>query len=243
MLDEVEGAEAHAVAAESRLRHFLSDAAHELRTALAGVQAAAERLLLAEPDRVQREELSVTVIREARRASRLVEDMLTMARIDLGPDLHRTPTDLLDLSHAIIATKRLSHPGATITVEGVAVSALVDSDRYSKVLNNLIDNALHATAKHRAHIQVRVALDATAIYVDVSDNGPGIPAADAERIFDWLVRIDPARPGHCGGVGLGLPIARGIARAHGADLICLIPRRTWRALPNHPAPTRPSHRP
>jgi len=220
MLDEVEGAENQAVAAEARLRSFLSDAAHELRTPLTGVQAAAERLLLADPDRAQREQLSVTVIRETRRASRLVEDMLTMARIDQGLDLHRRPADLLALTEAVVATKRLSQPDATITVNGHAITTVVDSDRYTQVLDNLLDNAVHA-AGPRAAITVRVAAADHSVQVDVTDNGPGVPRQDADRIFDRLVRIDTSRAAHTGGFGLGLPIARGIARAHGGDLVCL----------------------
>lgn len=220
MLDEVEGAEAKALAAETRLRHFLSDAAHELRTPLAGVQAAAERLLLAEPDRSQREQLSVTVIRETRRASRLVEDMLTMARIDQGLDLNREPVDLFGLTQRVVATKQLRHPDARITVDGSRVEADVDSDRYTQVLDNLLDNAVHAAGPH-ARIRVLVSAEATSALVDVNDNGPGVRPDDAERIFDRLVRIDPSGASH-GGFGFGLPIARGIARAHGGDLAYLV---------------------
>lgn len=201
----------------------MSDAAHELRTPLTGVQAAAERLLLADPGRAVREQLSVTVIQEARRASRLVEDMLTMARIDQGLDLHRRPAELLALTRSTVQTKQLSHPGARISVDGHPVQVLVDADRYTQVLDNLLDNAIHAAGPH-ATIGVGISTNDADVQVDVVDDGPGIAAADNERIFDRLVRADPARTSHTGGYGLGLPIARGIARAHGGDLT-LAPHR------------------
>lgn len=114
MLDEVEGAERQSRRAEQRLRAFLSDAAHELRTPLAGVQAAAERLLRGGEDRQQREELSVTVIREARRASRLADDLLTMARIDSGLELHRAPVELRRVASGVVevAGSRTPTPGS-----------------------------------------------------------------------------------------------------------------------------------
>lgn len=218
MLDEVEGAETAAVAAEQRLRTFLSDAAHELRTPLTGVQAAAERLLRGDGDRARTEELSVTVIREARRAGRLVDDMLTMARIDAGLELNRSTHDLAALARRVAATAELRHPGRTVTVAPGSVHACVDGDRLVQVLDNLVDNAVHAGA---GTVAITVAADRDAAddvaVVDVVDDGPGIPPAEHERVFERLVRLDDARSGGTGS-GLGLPIARGIAEAHGGSL-------------------------
>jgi two-component system, OmpR family, sensor kinase len=215
MLDEVEGAERQARRAEHRLRAFLSDAAHELRTPLAGVQAAAERLLRGAEDRTQREELSVTVIREARRASRLADDLLTMARIDSGLDLHRAPVDLRALADGVADVARLANPDARLEVAGDPAVVAADPDRVTQVLTNLVDNAMHAT-HHRGRVVLSVVPGQHGAAVDVADDGPGVPAADAERVFERLVRLDPARSG--GGSGLGLSIARGIAEAHGGTL-------------------------
>jgi two-component system OmpR family sensor kinase len=217
MLDEVEGAETSAVAAEHRLRTFLSDAAHELRTPLTGVQAAAERLLRGDGDRASTEELSVTVIREARRAGRLVDDMLTMARIDSGLELDRAPHDLRPLAERVAATAELRHPGSSITVAGAPdLLAPVDPDRLVQVLTNLVENAL-AAAGPAATVQLRLGSTGDRAVVDVRDDGPGIPEADRDRVFERLVRLDPARSSPTGS-GLGLPIARGIAEAHGGSL-------------------------
>lgn len=127
---------------------------------------------------------------------------------------------LLALTEAVVATKRLSQPNCDITVNGHPIKTLVDSDRYTQVLDNLLDNAVHAAGPHAA-ITVRVAAADHSVRVDVTDNGPGLCQQDTERIFDRLVRIDTSRAAHTGGFGLGLPIARGIARAHGGDLVCL----------------------
>jgi two-component system OmpR family sensor kinase len=215
MLDEVEGAERQARTAEHRLRAFLSDAAHELRTPLAGVQAAAERLLRGVDDRQQREELSVTVIREARRAGRLADDLLTMARIDSGLELHRVPVDLTGLAARVADVARLAHPAAHVDVAGDAETVEADPDRITQVLTNLVDNALAATGG-RGHVAMTLARTTQAVTVDVVDDGPGVPPADAERVFERLVRLDPSRSS--GGSGLGLSIARGIAEAHGGTL-------------------------
>ncbi len=219
MLDEVEGAERAARSAEHRLRAFLSDAAHELRTPLAGVQAAAERLLRGVDDRQQREQLSVTVIREARRASRLADDLLTMARIDSGLELDRVPVVVDDLAGRVADVARLAHPGARLEVVGAAGSVEADPDRITQVLTNLVDNALAAT-HGRGPVSMTLARTPDALTVDVADDGPGVPAADAERVFERLVRLDASRSS--GGSGLGLSIARGIAEAHGGTLV-LVP--------------------
>lgn len=224
MLDEVEGAETTALAAERRLRTFLSDAAHELRTPLTGVQAAAERLLRGDGDRARTEELSVTVIREARRAGRLVDDMLTMARIDAGLELDRTPQDLGALAARAAATAQLRHPGAIVVVQSPEpVTAAVDADRIVQVLSNLCDNAVNAGAR-TVRIDVARTADRSSVEasVDIVDDGPGVPEAERERVFQRLVRLDPARSG-AGGSGLGLPIARGIAEAHGGRLELVAP--------------------
>ncbi|MER7071163.1 HAMP domain-containing sensor histidine kinase [Terrabacter sp. NPDC000476] len=254
MLDAVEGAEQHAIDAEQRLRHFLSDAAHELRTPIAGVQAASEHLLRADPPREEREQTLTTLVREARRAGRLVDDMLLMARIDRGLALRPVPVDLTALVHSAVEPRRLRHPGATLTVEGAPLVVTADPDRVVQVVGNLVDNAVRAAGPTgRVHVAVRPngtaagtatgttsgtadtgttsrTTDGTSTdaVVTVEDDGPGIPAGDRERVFERLVRLDDARARSADatsgvGAGLGLTIARGIARAHGGDLVATAP--------------------
>ncbi|UBQ04154.1 sensor histidine kinase [Curtobacterium sp. TXMA1] len=221
MLDAVEGAEAQAVAAEERVRGFLSDAAHELRTPVAGVRAAADTLVRSGgDDPATTEVLAVHVVRQADRAARLVDDMLTMARLDRGIALDRRTTDLVPWLRAEVDRLELRLPGVALHTElpSGAVVAEVDPDRLAQVLGNLVDNAARATGGTGT---VRVTLDeddGEAVLV-VEDDGPGIPLADRERVFDRLVRLQDSRDVRSGGAGLGLPIARGIATAHGGTLV------------------------
>ena len=216
MLDEVEGAEQSAMQSEQRLREFLSDAAHELRTPVAGMQAAAESLLRNQTTRAGREELAVQVVREARHAARLVDDMLLMSRVDQGLDLVRRPLDLAEAARTA-AARPLTRDGATVHVTAPETWVLADADRIAQVLGNLLANACRVA--DTVHIDVR-GEDGAHVVLDVTDDGPGVPAADRERIFERMVRLDEGRDRHAGGVGLGLPVARGIAEAHGGTLTC-----------------------
>ncbi|GAA5153612.1 hypothetical protein GCM10023340_35870 [Nocardioides marinquilinus] len=220
MLDEVVGAEERAVASEARLRSFLSDAAHELRTPVAGVQATAEQLLRDDPPRAEREQALLALIRATRRAGRLVDDLLLMARIDRGLDLQRAEVDLAEVADEVLDERRHRHLSARLVREGGPLLVEGDHDRLVQVVANLVDNALQATGG-QGQVVVRLdAVDDGAARLDVADDGPGVPPEQRERVFERLVRLENghARPD---GAGLGLPIARGIARSHGGDLVCL----------------------
>lgn len=221
VLDAVVGAEERAVASEHRLRTFLSDAAHDLRTPLTGAQAAAEHVLREDPPREERERVLTTLVRETRRAGRLVEDMLLMTRIDQGLELRRERLRPGAVAAEVLAARELGLPGVTLTLddEGPEVAEVVgDRDRLSRLLGNLVDNAAQAGA---TRVAVVVTTDPAAgqVVLAVEDDGPGVPPTERERVFERMVRLDEARSG-AGGSGLGLPIARGIARAHGGDLVC-----------------------
>jgi two-component system, OmpR family, sensor kinase len=229
MLDALEGterqaraAEARAVASEARTRQFVADAAHELRTPLAGVQAAAEASVTAGLPEPERQRLHLLLVRETHRAARLVEDLLALARIDAGQQPRREPVELVELARAEAERARLRSPGVDIVIGGEPITVWADAQQVSQVLGNLLDNARrHATGR----IDVLVAQATGSAVVTVADDGPGIPPADRERVFDRLVRLDVARARANGqsGAGLGLAIARGFARAHGGDLLCLPP--------------------
>ncbi|MGZ0147275.1 ATP-binding protein [Kribbella sp. WER1] len=221
MLDALEGAEqtartaergARASAgtarlAEDRMREFVADAAHELRTPIAGLQTAAETLIQLGPDATaaQREELELLLVRESRRAGTLVGDLLELSRIDAGLQLHRSPVDLRRLADAQAARLRLVAPEITVDLRGAAtVSA--DEDRLTQILTNLVDNARQAGAH-----ALRITVATSGILVE--DDGPGVPPEARERIFSRLVHGP-----HSKGAGLGLAIARGLAEAHGGTL-------------------------
>ncbi len=227
MLDELENAALVAQRAETRMRVFLGDASHELRTPLAGVQAGAEHLVRDDPDRAERERIAVSMVRQTRRASRLVEDLLTIARLDADQDglaLRTEPVDLVTLVAAEVDRARLLSPELTITSTGnQPFTVLGDPVRLGQVLSNLLDNARHAIPPHgRIHVEVYGPADphdsTGPAQVTVTDTGPGVPAGERHRIFERFSRVDASRSRHTGGAGLGLPIARGLARAHGGDL-------------------------
>ena len=218
MLDSLEGAESRASQARDRLQRFLSDAAHDLRTPLAAVVAAAERLLLEHGSREQREEAAVRIVREARRAGRLVTDLLAVSRLE---EVRPQPSPL-DLAEVVATAVRDAGPAASVEVRSAAVPLRADAEHVRRVVVNLLANARVAAPGGRVVVVVDRADDGRWGRVVVADDGPGIAPADRELVFERLVRLDPARTGD-GGSGLGLSISRGLARAAGGDLRCADP--------------------
>jgi two-component system, OmpR family, sensor kinase len=226
MLDALEAAEADARSAQDRMRQFLADASHDLRTPLAAIIASAEQVLRTDPDRETRERRLVEVVREARRSSRLVDDLLFMARLDSPVDnpvsLDRRPVDLAALAGERITALHLRRPGLRVELgAGAAVPTIVaDPDAITRALGNLLDNAAAATLAGGL-VRVTVRADDDFAAVAVFDSGRGVPAGDEERIFDRFVRVGPDASRGTSGSGLGLPIARAIARSHGGDVRCV----------------------
>ena len=224
MLDELESAVATAERAQDQMRAFLSDASHELRTPLAGLQASAENLLRADPGRLDRERALAAMVRESTRASRLVADLLTAARLAEGVQLELGEVDLAVLARQEVERQQLLAPSVAWSVDDGGVPAVVRADggRVGQVLTNLLDNARRATpAGGSVVVGVRAGTDA--VVLEVRDTGSGIPEADRERVFERFVRLDAARDRRSGGSGLGLAISRAIARAHGGDLVAADP--------------------
>jgi two-component system OmpR family sensor kinase len=224
MLDALEGAEHRALAARDSMQRFVADAAHELRTPIAGIGAAAEAVLQHpdDGDLEVRQRLLVVLGRESRHAGRLIDDLLDMARIDSGLTLHCDTADIQRIVTEQVERAQLLHPELLLLADGRPTTVTVDAARIGQVLANLLNNACAVTP---AGGTVRVVLSPLpgGVSVAVHDAGPGVPAADRERIFDRLVRLDTARDRTSQGAGLGLTIARGIARAHGGDVTCESP--------------------
>ncbi|MCV7013857.1 HAMP domain-containing histidine kinase [Mycolicibacterium madagascariense] len=222
MLDALEGAERRALSSERALRRFVADAAHELRTPIAGIGAAAEAAL-ALPGTVapQQQKLLLALGREARHAGRLVEDLLDLARIDTGLRLSKESVDIRRICVEQAERAMLVVPRARVVVQGPPTVAWADAARIGQVVANLVNNACAVTPAGET-VHVLVSASPTVVTVTVTDRGPGVPEAQREEIFDRLVRLDVARSSGKG-VGLGLTIARGIARAHGGDVRCCAP--------------------
>ncbi|MTE17374.1 sensor histidine kinase [Nocardia aurantiaca] len=231
MLDALEGAlrdtaaaEARARASEQRIRVFVGDAAHELRTPITGVRSLAEAVFQqpADTDPEDRQRMLLLLVRETQRAGRLVEDLLDLARIDAGLRLRLEPVDLYALAATHVDRMRMLHPHIEFQLTGTAATVPADPERITQILTNLLTNACQAMKDH-GRITIELRPHAGTVELVVSDSGPGIPAGDRERIFDRLVRLDHARDNRPDGSGLGLAIARGLARAHGGDLTCADP--------------------
>lgn len=195
-------------------RRFVGDASHELRSPLATVVSALE-IGVTHPDLFDRTLLTSALLPEARRMQTLVENLLLLARADeRGLPLRRIETDLDDLASAEAA--RLKRETTWRIVSDLsAVKASVDPDGFVRVLRNLSDNAArHATSE----VIIVVRAEGANAVVQVIDDGPGIPAAARDKVFERFVRLDADRSRRGGGTGLGLAIVAEIVAAHGGSV-------------------------
>jgi signal transduction histidine kinase len=217
MVDALEAAIRQARDSEETMRRFLADASHELRTPIAALQSSAETLLREQPRRPTRDALEAALAGDAARLGRLVDDLLSLARLNALVPARSTEIDLASLAEAAIADGHRRGLGGDISLEASGVAAVEgDPDAISRIIRNLLENAV-AAAGPAGHVRLRVAKDAREARLSVEDDGPGVPATERERIFDRFVRLTPGGPT---GSGLGLAIARRIARQHQGDLTC-----------------------
>ena len=212
--------EARALRSEKRMRRFTADASHELRTPLTSVRGLAE-YGLQQGDAASREELlrlMGLIAGESGRMSRLVDDLLLLARFDAGRPLDRRPVDLASLAAEAVQRARIVAPGRPVTLEA-AEPVIVDGDegRLTQVIDNLIGNAIKHTPPG-SPVTVTVAGRAGEAELTVADRGPGMTAEQASRVFERFYRTDGARTRASGGAGLGLAIAAALAAAHGGEI-------------------------
>lgn len=209
MLDALEQALEEARGAERRSRSFLAQAAHQLRTPVASLQTSVDALMRID-DPEEREALVDHLAAETARTSRLVRRLLRMAELDEPSPLRRRRVDLDALIHVEIHRADARRSDVEISVEGEAGAGSIEPDTFAEALANVLENAVRHS---RGHVDVTIRREPGRLGVHVADDGPGVAAADRERIFERFVSI-----GANGGSGLGLPIARSIARAHGGDV-------------------------
>jgi signal transduction histidine kinase len=198
-----------------RTRQFTADAAHEIRTPLSSVRGHLE-LLLAEVGPDAQHTIS-GVLEEVERLTRLVNQLLLLEKLESGPDVaRREPLDLARLVRELVDHVGVvaDEQGLELSCEGADVVVAGDAERLRQVFLNLLDNAFKHTPRG-GRVRVRMLREGAVARVEVLDTGPGIPAEQRERIFDRF-SSDRSRPE--AGTGLGLPIARAIARAHGGEL-------------------------
>lgn len=215
MLEQIEEAFAERDRVEERLRQFVTDASHELRTPVATVRGYAE--LYRSGGLRQSGELDDAMRRteqESLRMGGLVDDLLQLARLDQKRPLDLAPVDLVSLVEDAANDARAVAPDRSITVRSNGV-VVVDGDdaRLRQVLANLIGNALVHTPPS-SPIEVLAAREGASGVLSVRDEGPGMPADVVARAFERFYRADPARSRHQGGSGLGLSIVQAVVEAH-----------------------------
>ncbi len=234
MAEQVEIAFGEQQQSEQRVRQFLADVSHELRTPITSIRGYLDVLARARGTPAENEYILRSARHEAERMSRLVNDLLTLARFDTGRPLELTWTDMWMLVGEAVDQARLLAGGRAVTLHSDGAGRLmanIDPDRIKQVLLVLLDNALKY-GRHDTGGWVRVVLSRTAdaAIVRVSDNGPGIPPEALPYIFDRFYRGSQRAnangtelPGRSGvapdalvadGSGLGLAIARIIVQAH-----------------------------
>jgi two-component system OmpR family sensor kinase len=220
MLGQIETAFAERTASENRLRRFLADASHELRTPLVSIRGYAELFRIGAAREPRETEKAMRRIEEeARRMGVLVEDMLTLARLDELREPVREPVDLERLAADAVEDARVVAPGRTIELLADApVGVLGDSHQLRQVLANLMRNALTHTPQGTP-IEVRVSAEGDDALLEVRDHGRGLPAGDPAELFERFWRAEPGRERAAGGgAGLGLAIVAAIVDAHGGSV-------------------------
>lgn len=206
---------------EQRLRRFLADAGHELRTPLASVRGYAELLRTGRVDEAQAQVSLRRIESEAVRMAHIVEDLLLLARLDRERPLRQDPVDLCALAERAVADLRVLDPDRPVELDAVGhVQVVGDADRLRQVLDNLLTNARVHTPPG-TQITVRVHADLGTAVLEVSDRGPGMSSEVAANVFQPFYQADPTgtrdgQPG--GGSGLGLAIVSAIMDAHGGHV-------------------------
>ncbi|MFC5218484.1 sensor histidine kinase [Streptomyces coerulescens] len=242
MLGQLETAFAGRAESETRMSRFVADASHELRTPLAGIKGLTDLHRMGAL--AEREDIDATMARiagESERLTRLVEDMLQLARLDehalkatgqpttrrvqdspRGLDL--APADLRTLAADALHDVRALDPGRTVTLTGPAddgppasAPAFADEARLRQVVTNLVGNAVtHTPPSTPIRIGVGTAGDHSVL--EVADQGPGLTPDQSSRIFERFYRADASRNRATGGAGLGLSIVHSLVTAHGGQV-------------------------
>ncbi|WGH86101.1 sensor histidine kinase [Auritidibacter ignavus] len=240
MLAHIENAFHAKESSESRMRRFVQDASHELRTPLVTIRGFSE--LYRHGAITNDDDVKTAMSRiesEATRMTQLVEDLLTLARLDELRDSDQQPVDLLVLASDAVLDTRASAPDRTIQLVGLETdqpeSAMTtgDENKLRQVISNLITNALRYTPDGTpleiavGSVDVLSGLPGSSgasnaeernSVIEIRDHGPGISEEDASRIFERFYRADSSRHRQTGGTGLGLAIVAGIVSQHGGSV-------------------------
>ena len=218
MLSKIEVAFEDEQLAKDRLKEFVANASHELRTPIAAVRGYTElyrRGALSDVDDLDRAMTRIGM--ESSRMERLVEDLLLLARLDRGMTFERRPVNLAAVVGDAVTDSRAIDPDRAISIDGPSTITVVgDEQRLVQVVANLLANARTHTPPGTP-VSIRLDAGEGAAIVEVADKGPGL-AGDTEKLFDRFYRSDESRARISGGTGLGLAIVAAIVHAHGGTV-------------------------
>jgi two-component system OmpR family sensor kinase len=245
MLARLETDVAEREASQELLQRFFADASHELRTPLASLRANAELYQQgALRDRPQVDEAMRRIALEAQRMSRLVDDMLRLARLDQHPSRRHEPVDLAELVRDCVQRASIADPDRTWRANVVSeVTATGDEELLCRAVDNLLANVRTHTPPGTTATISAVGTGKHQVTIAVEDDGPGVPPAQLPRVFDRFYRA--GAPSHRPGSGLGLAIVAEIAAVHGgiAEAVLKEPRglRVIVTLPTAHIPDSAAH--
>jgi two-component system OmpR family sensor kinase len=220
LLAAVETQFAARLANEQQMRQFLADASHELRTPLTSIRGYAElaRMQRAQGQLIDPTENLARIESEGTRMSRLVDDLLTLARTDQGSAPRNEWIDVAELLEEAVGGVRAAHPTRRIDLTAPpALNIIGDRDQLLRVVRNLVTNAAVHT-RQDGPIVVAAARESGSLVIRISDAGPGLPPEEAAHVFERFWRADKARTRARGGSGLGLAIVASIVQVHGGTV-------------------------
>ena len=206
---------------EQSKREFVANVSHELRTPLTNIKAYAETIISAGdelPGEMRSNFLGV-IVGEADRMTRIVQDLLTLSKIDYGKmEMNISRFSFRKAVESVYEAAKLNaeqnhHHTMLLTEEEDIPEVNGDRERIEQVVTNIVSNAVKYTPDG-GRIEIHVGKTGKNVYVRVSDNGIGIPEKDLPRLFDRFYRVDKARSRESGGTGLGLSIAQEILKQH-----------------------------
>lgn len=220
MLSKLERAFATQQESEMKTHRFVSDASHELRTPLAAIRGYGELFSMGGIPQERIPDVMGRIHDEATRMGSLVEDLLTLARLDEGRPLHFTEIDAVKMVETAAFDMRALDPSRIVRVMGIdseeppsSIMLQADRDSIQQVLTNLVGNIARYTPKG-SPVELMVGARQGDVIIKFRDHGPGIRPQDREMVFQRFYRAEDSRARSLGGSGLGLSIVSGILQAH-----------------------------
>lgn len=221
MLERLQTSFATEREAKEQMRRFIADASHELRTPLTSIHGFLEVLLRGAADKPEQLNAALnSMLGEAKRMKKLVEDLLMLAKLDRQPVVNRSETRLDTLVEEMEPHLRMLAGDRTVSFSLTPdIRGMVDCDKIKQVILNLFHNAVQHTDRATGVITVSLTVpEKNLARLSVQDNGPGIPEEHLPHVFERFYRSEVSRTRKQGGAGLGLSISQSIVQAHGGRI-------------------------